>query len=137
MYRVPPRGPFRRLLQLIVNGVDHCVALYSAGLPAIDPGISRTSIRGIQWPAVCPRARYPALKASSRTCRSGTYPASSRHGWSKPVQSVMNGACSWVTHARSGHIQGAGPLPPAAATGALARQAQVVKTRCPAPRGIA
>ena len=45
MYRVPPRGPFRRLLQLIVNGVDHCAALYSAGLPAIDPRISRTSIR--------------------------------------------------------------------------------------------
>jgi hypothetical protein len=45
MYRVPPRGPFRRLLQLIVNGVDHCAALYSAGLPVIDPGISRTSIR--------------------------------------------------------------------------------------------
>jgi hypothetical protein len=45
MYRVPPRGPFRRLLQLIVNGVDHCAALYSAGLPVIDPGISRMSIR--------------------------------------------------------------------------------------------
>ena len=41
MYRVPPRGPFRRLLQLIVNGVGHGAALYSAGSAAglVDQGL--------------------------------------------------------------------------------------------------
>jgi hypothetical protein len=40
MCRVRLRGPFRRLLQLIGNGVGHC-ALYSPGLAAglIDQGL--------------------------------------------------------------------------------------------------
>ena len=32
-------------------------------------------------------------------------------GLVEAVKSVMNGVCSWVTHARGGHIQGAGHLP--------------------------
>jgi hypothetical protein len=49
---------------------------------------------------VWPTARYPAVKASSRTCRSGTCLASRRQGRSKPVKSVMNGRCRRMTQGR-------------------------------------
>lgn len=48
--------------------------------------------------------------------------ASSRQGWSKPVKSVMNGACRSATQYRNGHSHGDGHFPPIAATAAPGRR---------------
>jgi hypothetical protein len=48
--------------------------------------------------------------------------ASRRQGRSKPLKSVMDGRWRRVTQGRSGHIHGAGCLPPVAATGEPGRR---------------